>query len=220
VRGQNFFPETEGSEKLMSEQKPMSEQKSEDVSTAVPHDDVETVTLFIDGANLYASAKLLGLNIDFRRLLREFQSRGDVLGAFYYTSVIEDQEYSSLRPLLDWLSHNGYSVVTKPTEEFVDANGQRRLKGNMDIELTVAAMEIAPRIKRMVLFSGDSDFTALVEAMQRCGVRVTVVSTVAMVADRLRQQADQFIDLADDLSISVSEEQCAAMLEARGRLKH
>jgi uncharacterized LabA/DUF88 family protein len=159
------------------------------------------LALFIDGINLYATAKTLGFDIDFRRLLKEFQSRADLLRAFYYTAIIEDQEYSSVRPLIDWLGYNGYTVVTKAIKEFVDASGRRKLKGSMDIELAVDAMELADRIDQMVLFSGDGDFRPLVEAVQRRGVRVTVVSTMSsqppMIADELRRQADTFVDLAD-----------------------
>src|SRR5476649_1768391 len=159
----------------------------------------EKIALFIDGANLYATAKSLGFDIDYKKLLTEFRSRGYLLRAFYYTAVIEDQEYSSIRPLIDWLDYNGYSVVTKATKEFVDQTGRRKVKGNMDIELAVDAMELANHIDHMVLFSGDGDFRSLVEAIQRKGVRVSVVSTVAtqppMVADELRRQADEFVDL-------------------------
>ena len=137
----------------------------------------EKIALFIDGANLYATAKALGFDIDYKRLLKEFQSRGYLVRAFYYTAVIEDQEYSSIRPLIDWLDYNGYSVVTKATKEFVDQTGRRKVKGNMDIELAVDAMELAGHIDQMVLFSGDGDFRSLVEAVQRRGVRVVVVST-------------------------------------------
>src|SRR6476646_1671677 len=139
----------------------------------------EKLALFIDGANLYATAKSLGFDIDYKRLLREFQSRGYLVRAFYYTAVIEDQEYSSIRPLIDWLDYNGYTVVTKATKEFVDQTGRRKVKGNMDIELAVDAMEIAPFVDQMVLFSGDGDFRSLVEAVQRRGVRVIVVSTIS-----------------------------------------
>ena len=155
--------------------------------------------LFIDGANLYAATKALGFDIDYRRLLKEFQSRDNLIRAFYYTAMVEDQEYSSIRPLIDWLDYNGYRVVTKPAKEFTDSAGRRKIKGNMDIELAIDALELAPRIDHMVLFSGDGDFRSLVEAMQRKGVRVTVVSTIqtqpAMVADDLRRQADEFLDL-------------------------
>jgi uncharacterized LabA/DUF88 family protein len=161
----------------------------------------ERIALFIDGANLYATAKSLAFDIDYRRMLREYQSRGYLVRAFYYTAMIEDQEYSSIRPLVDWLDYNGFTVVTKPLREFTDATGRRKVKGNMDIELAVDAMELAAHIDHMVLFSGDGDFRSLVEAMQRKGVRVSVVSTVQtqppMIADDLRRQADQFIDLME-----------------------
>jgi len=157
--------------------------------------------LFIDGANLYATAKALGFDIDYKRLLKEFQCQGTKVRAFYYTAVIEDQEFSSIRPLLDWLDYNGFTVVTKPTKEFVDANGHRKVKGNMDIELTVNAMELAAHVDHIVLFSGDGDFRSLVEAVQRRGVRVTVVSTISsqppMIADELQRQADVFTDLLE-----------------------
>ena len=159
------------------------------------------IALFIDGANLYATAKTLGFDIDYKRLLREFESRGTLLRAFYYTAVIEDQEFSSIRPLIDWLDYNGYTVVTKATKEFIDASGRRKVKGNMDVELAVDAMELAERIDEMVLFSGDGDFRSLVEAVQRRGVRVTVISTISsqppMIADDLRREADVFTDLME-----------------------
>ncbi len=161
----------------------------------------EKTALFIDGANLYATTKSLGFDIDYKRLLKEFQSRGNLLRAFYYTALIEDQEYSSIRPLLDWLDYNGYTVVTKPAKEFTDAMGRRKIKGNMDLELAVDVMELADHLEHVVLFSGDGDFRPLVESVQRKGVRVTVVSTIStqppMIADELRRQADVFIDLQE-----------------------
>src|ERR671920_570202 len=158
------------------------------------------IALFIDGANLYATAKTLGFDIDYKRLLKEFQSRGTLLRAFYYTAIIEDQEYSSIRPLIDWLDYNGYTVVTKATKEFIDASGRRKVKGNMDIELAVDAMELAEHVDHFVLFSGDGDFRYLVEALQRRGKKVTVASTLRtqppMISDDLRRQADHFIELS------------------------
>ena len=175
------------------------------------------IALFIDGANLYATAKTLGFDIDYKRLLKEFQSRGTLVRAFYYTAIIEDQEYSSLRPLTDWLNYNGYTVVTKAVKEFTDASGRRKVKGNMDVELAVDAMELAGQIDQMVLFSGDGSFRSLVEAVQRRGVRVTVISTISsqppMIADELRRQADVFTDLAElqsDLSRDPSERSARA----------
>src|SRR6478752_4970509 len=171
------------------------------VANSIMSSPTNKIALFIDGANLHATARTLGFDIDYKRLLKEFQGRGTLLRAFYYTAIIEDQEYSSIRPLIDWLDYNGYSVVTKATKEFIDASGRRKVKGNMDIELAVDAMELAEHIDQMVLFSGDGDFRSLVEAVQRRGVRVTVISTIAsqppMIADELRRQTDVFIDLLE-----------------------
>jgi len=160
----------------------------------------EKIALFIDGANLYATAKSLGFDIDYKRLLLEFRSRGNLIRAFYYTAVIEDQEYSSIRPLIDWLDYNGYSVVTKATKEFVDQTGRRKVKGNMDIELAVDAMEMVEHVDHFVIFSGDGDFSHLVKALQRKGKKVTVASTLRtqppMISDDLRRQADHFLELS------------------------
>ena len=161
----------------------------------------EKIALFIDGANLYATSRSLGFDIDYRKLLSSFQKRGYLLRVYYYTALVEDQEYSSIRPLIDWLDYNGYKVVTKPAKEFTDSTGRRKIKGNMDIELTVDALEMAPHYDHLVLFSGDGDFTALVAALQRKGKRVTVASTLTtatpMISDELRRQADFFLDVAD-----------------------
>jgi len=161
----------------------------------------DRIAVFIDGANLYSSAKTLGFDIDYKRLLEEFQGRGSLVRAFYYIAVHESQEYSSIRPLIDWLDYNGYTVVSKPAKEFVDAAGRRRIKSSMDVELAVDGMELAGRLDQIVLFSGDGDFRPLVEALQRRGVRVTVISTISsrppMLADELRRQADVFTDLVE-----------------------
>lgn len=161
----------------------------------------EKVILIMDGANLYATAKALGAELDYRRMLSEFQSQAYLLRAYYYTALVEDQEYSSIRPLIDWLDYNGYTVVTKPAKEYTDNQGRRKIKGNMDIEITIDALEMADNYDHLVLFSGDGDFTALVAALQRKGKKVTVVSTKAtstpMISDDLRRQADYFMDIAD-----------------------
>jgi uncharacterized LabA/DUF88 family protein len=159
----------------------------------------ERLALFIDGANLFAASKALGFDIDYKLLRQEFLRRGKLLRAFYYTALLENDEYSPIRPLVDWLNYNGYTMVTKAAREFTDSTGRRRVKGNMDVELAVNAMELAHRLDHVVLFSGDGDFRPLVEALQRQGVRVSVVSTIRsqppMIADELRRQADNFIEL-------------------------
>ncbi|MDI1288277.1 MAG: NYN domain-containing protein [Reyranella sp.] len=163
--------------------------------------DNERVALFIDGSNLYSAARALGFDIDYRRLLKVFREKGHLVRAYYYTALVEDQEYSPIRPLIDWLDYNGYTMVTKPTKEFTDAMGRRKIKGNMDIELAIDVLEMAEHLDHVILFSGDGDFRRLVEAVQRRGLRVSVVSTIKssppMVADELRRQADDFIELSE-----------------------
>jgi uncharacterized LabA/DUF88 family protein len=161
----------------------------------------ERIALFIDGANLYSAAKSLGFDIDYKKLLEEFRKRGVLIRAYYYTALVEDQDYSPIRPLVDWLDYNGYSLVTKTAREYTDSQGRKRWRGDMDIEIACDMLEIADRTDHVVLFSGDGDFRRLVETMQRKGVRVTVVSTVKsqppMASDDLRRQADSFVDLSD-----------------------
>lgn len=159
------------------------------------------LALFIDGTNLYATARALGFDIDFRKLLAVFQEGGRLLRAFYYTPVFEDQEGSSTRPLIDWLSYNGYNVRTRSVRDFADQSGRRKARSSLSIELAVNAFEIAPHVAEMVLFTGDGDFRTLVEAVQRQGIHVTIVSTIAvqppLIGEELRRQADCFIELAD-----------------------
>ncbi|NMJ39812.1 NYN domain-containing protein [Roseomonas sp. JC162] len=161
----------------------------------------ERVGVFVDGANLYHSTRALGFEVDFAAMLEFFGRSTYLVRAFYYTALLETEDYSPLRPLTDWLAYNGWQVVTKPAKQQSDPTGRVRLKGNMDVELAVDMLELAPQLDHVVLFSGDGDFRRLVEAVQRMGVRVTVVSTVRsqppMIADELRRQADAFIDLAE-----------------------
>ncbi len=167
----------------------------------------ERIAVFIDGANLYATAKALDFDIDYKKLLLLFKSKATLVRAYYYTVLIEDQEYSPIRPLVDWLDYNGYTLVTKPAKEFTDSSGRRRIRNSIDVELAVDVMEVAGKVDHIVLLSGDGGYRRLIEAVQRLGTRVTVISTVSvsppMAADEIRRQADNFIDLAslrDDIS--------------------
>ena len=167
----------------------------------VHFDPQERLGLFIDGAHLYAASRNLGFDVDYKNLLGFFRRQARLVRAAYYTALLENDEYSPLRPLVDWLGYNGYTVVTKPAREFTDATGRRRVRGNIEIEMAVDVMMLAPRLDHVVLFAGDGDLRRLVEAVQQQGVRVSVLSSIrtqpAMVSDELRRQADQFIDLAD-----------------------
>ena len=159
----------------------------------------ERIALFIDGPNLYAAARVLELDIDYRRLLAHFSSQCRLLRANYYTMLHPEQE-SPLRSLVDWLDYNGYAVVAKRPREH-PGTGKRRGKNDMEIELIVDALETAPHLDHIVLFSGNGDFCRPVASLQRSGKLVSVVSTLLseppMVSDDLRRQADRFIELDD-----------------------
>ena len=161
----------------------------------------ERVALFIDGANLYSAAKGLAFDMDYRKLLEEFRKRGRFIRAYYYTALVEDQDFSPIRPLVDWLDYNGYTLVTKPAKEYTDASGRRRFKGDMDVELAVDLVQATSYVDHAFLFSGDGDFLAAIEAVQKQGMRVSVVSTIKsnppMAADDIRRAAAHFVDLAD-----------------------
>jgi len=165
----------------------------------------ERVAVFIDGANLYSAARALQFDMDYKKLLEEFRQHGRFIRASYYTALVEDQDFSPIRPLVDWLDYNGYRIVTKPAREYMDASGRRRFKGDMDIEIAVDMLESAPFMDHAFLFSGDGDFAPLAGVLQRKGVKLSVVSTIKsnppMAADDLRRAADNFIDLADLTSL-------------------
>ena len=159
------------------------------------------IGLFIDGANLAAATRMLDFEVDYKRLLEKFKNQGNLLRTSYYTAVLDDVTYSSVCPLIDWLNYNGYTVVTGAAKDDTDSDGRRRVSGNMDVQLSVDAWEIARHVDQAVIFSGNGNLRYLVAAIQRRGVHVTVVSTIAtrspVIADELRRQADVFIDLMD-----------------------
>ncbi len=161
----------------------------------------ERIAFFIDGANLYSTGKSLDFDIDFQKLLELFRAKGRLICANYYTALLENDDFSPIRPLMDWLDYNGYQVISKPAKEQTDRDGRRRIKGNMDMEIAVDMLELAPHVDHMLLLSGDGDFRAVLRAVQKKGVRVTVISSrksnPPMLSDDLRRQADAFIELAD-----------------------
>ncbi len=161
----------------------------------------ERAALFIDGPSLYHSSKSLGFEIDYSALLRYMNKHVKLVRAHYYTTITEHDEYSPVKPLTDWLAYNGFATCIKPAKEYTDAAGRMRVKGNLDIELAIDMLELAPKIDHAMLFSGDADLRRLVEAVQRMGVRVSVISTVQvnppLIAGELRRQADHFVDLID-----------------------
>lgn len=161
----------------------------------------ERIAIFIDGSNLHSTGKLLDFDIDYRKLLELFKNKGRLIIANYYTALLEHDDYSPIRPLMDWLDYNGYHIVSKPAREYTDRDGRRKIKGNMDVEIVIDMLKLADHVDHMVLFSGDGDFRAAIAAVQSKGTRVSVVSTMKskppMLSDELRRQANTVIDIAD-----------------------
>ena len=161
----------------------------------------EKLALFIDGTSLYSAARGLNLEIDFRKLIQEFRKRGRLLRANYYTTILETEDHNPIRPLVDWLSYNGFNTIVKNAREYTDREGRRRVRGSMDLEIATDMLELAPHLDHLVLFSGNGDFRRVVEAVKAKGVRVTVISSVKSqpqtIADELRREADAFIELEE-----------------------
>lgn len=161
----------------------------------------EKTALFIDGSNLHVTARTLGFEIDYQKLLKYFQKETHIIRAYYYTALLEGHDFSPLKPLVDWLDYNGYHMTTKSAHEYMDPQGKIRIKGTINVELAVDAMELADKIEHAILFTGENDFYSLIKALQRKAVRVTVVSTLKtrppIVADKIRREADNFIDLVE-----------------------
>ncbi|MBN8990108.1 MAG: NYN domain-containing protein [Rhizobiales bacterium] len=160
----------------------------------------QRLALFIDGAYLASAAAALGFETDFKRLLQAFRLQGTMVRAAYY-SASDDQPRAPLRPLLDWLAYNGYTVFGRKIRSYPGPDGVRKKLPRIELEIVIHAMDLSPRIDHMILFSANGDFRRLVAAVQRRGVRVTVVSTLhaptLIVADELRRQADAFVELRD-----------------------
>lgn len=158
---------------------------------------MKRAAILIDGSNAYASGMALGFQIDYVKFLMYFRKRYDINRAFYFTALPPKNTVSPLRPMTTFLEHNGYTVVSKETKDYINHAGEKKRKGNMDCEIAVYATKYAEVVDELILFSGDGDFRCVVERVQELGTRVTVLSTLVghMVADTLRRQADEFIEL-------------------------
>lgn len=155
--------------------------------------------MLIDGPSIYQICRSLDVEIDYQALRSIFADAGYLVQARYYTTILNDQLYSPLRPLIDWLSYNGFIVVTRTMKAGQDSEQCRRLDHGIVVALAVDAIEISSRLDHVILFTGNGDFLRLVQLLQRRTVRTTVVGTVngpsSMSSDELRRQADTFVDL-------------------------
>lgn len=161
------------------------------------------VVALIDGLSLHRSARSLGFVCDFKKL-KEWLGKVCVPGAnlvrvHYYTPLEDSDQHSDLRPLVDWLDYNGFSVFEK---YFVRReNGTIPFVSILPELYTDALMYTHTSISHFVLFVGDSDYAPLINALKSRGASVIVVSSLkdsnAPVADVLRRSSDSFVDLLD-----------------------
>src|SRR5437660_819895 len=137
----------------------------------------EKVALFVDAGNLAFMQKQLNIRIDFDMFLKFFKTRRTtVVYAGYYTAVKQDRNGNRpLQPLLDFVGDHGYSLVTKPTKSYTQDDGIEIIKGNMDVELTCDVLELTEFVDRVILVTGDGDFSELVRRVIKQGVPVTIV---------------------------------------------
>lgn len=164
----------------------------------------EPTALLIDGKNFYSTACALDITVDWKLLHQEISRQCRLMQALYFTTLPkgeDEHDHIAAKPTLDWMEYNGWTVCTKPGRAFVDHDGRRKIKGNTDVELAVAAMKLTPHVGHIVLCTGKADYVPLVAYLQETGTRVTVLSSKAvsppMIADDLRRKADDFIDLDD-----------------------
>lgn len=162
----------------------------------------EKMAAFIDGAYLYTISRNLDFDIDYKKLLGWMHERSHLVRANYYTLLFEDQDYSPVKPLVDWLDYNGFTMVTKTARE---ESGSRRRRSSIDVDLAVDAMDLADHIDHVLLFVGDSDYRKLIEVLRSKGVRVSVFGTIRtgspLVADELRRMADFFYEMEDLIEV-------------------
>ena len=108
--------------------------------------DDKTIVL-IDGANMYAATKTLGFDIDFTAFYKGCEQSCNLLRIYYYTALVEDNDRILLKPLVDWLTYNNYTMVTKPAKVITNSDGVRKIKGNMDVEIAVDAIDIVASLQ-------------------------------------------------------------------------
>lgn len=157
------------------------------------------ISVLVDGSNVHATLRELDFAIDWGKILGGFAPE-ELHSAHYFTAMLPIDVPNSLKPLVDYLAHNGWHVITKAADTHYKL-GVAKVKGNMDVELACTAMELGKKVTDVILFTGDGDFVFLVEKLQAMGVEVTVVSTCktqpSMCSGKLRRAANRFIDLFD-----------------------
>ncbi len=161
---------------------------------------MQSVSIFVDGANMYYAQKKLGWFIDFRKVLQFFskETGGAISEAYYYTGA-DTQNKTRDSSFHEYLMYSGYTVRTKTIKQMVDdTTGELVEKANLDIELVIDMFNTVTLYDTCVLLSGDSDFERALELVRSKGKRIAVVGHPEMTARELRNVAGRnFYDLRD-----------------------
>lgn len=159
----------------------------------------EKAAIFIDGWNLArVSRDYLRREIDFERLLNYFSRNARIIKAFYYIGEdTEDGENAKQHKFLTWMKRNGYKVVSRPIKVYVDDKGKYYKKADLDADITLDMMDLADKVDKIVLFSGDGDFANVIDRIGMKGVRTQVVALWDVASGDLVEAADEFLDLKD-----------------------
>lgn len=149
------------------------------------------MAVLIDVQNLYHSAKnLYNARVNFREILKTAVAGRSLIRAFGYVVSTKTGEE---KPFFEALTNLGIETRVRELQEFY--GGQK--KADWDVGIVIDAIRIAPSIDALVLVSGDGDFLSLVEYLKNQGKRVEVMAFGKSASGRLKEQADEFVDLCD-----------------------
>lgn len=184
---------------------PMRTRSLDDIFSDFPNKD-ESCSIYVDGANLHCSAREIDLKIDYRELKSLFEKYMTVRSLNYFASLPsvkyqEEDIHCHARKLSKWLAHNGWRIHTnEATVKEADDGKYKIVKANVDTDLAATAVDdvhcSGRKIDRIILFSGDKDFSATVKILRRYA-RVTIVSNKNTLSSELKEVSDSVIYLED-----------------------
>ncbi len=168
------------------------------------HNGIDRVAIFIDGENIHYSAKHLNMRLDYLKLCSKLAGNRRLVRSYFYTAVSNQSEGKI--DFINFLKLNGFSVITREIKSFNDGDhSTRNVRGSLDMEMAIDALEMSNKLDTVILCTGDGDFKPLVTALGRKGVHVEVCALREMTSTELIATADVYTDLAslkDDIALA------------------
>lgn len=158
----------------------------------------DRLQVFMDGQNLYGTLRTFDRKMDFKVVMDTLKAETRLVRAQYFTTIRPHQDNEKTYSVLDFLAFNGYTVHRKFIRDNIEMGGHVRSKGSIIGEMTAAMIDAADNgTDHIVLFSGDGELTAAIEACKRRDCRVTLVSSerTRVVSEDLRRACDNYVDL-------------------------